>query len=123
MLKILCLRYAKKHGLPVLENVCLPRLGVAKTILDELAPNAGIHVFFYFIIFFSCFIRSPLQNVLYVSVNSFVGKMAQFVELLSRDQYIGSNPTGMVSSGVLSSWCRGPVWYSKTTFNVTFIQV
>lgn len=52
MLKILCLRYAKKHGLPVLENVCLPRLGVAKTILDELAPNAGIHVFFYFIIFF-----------------------------------------------------------------------
>ncbi|XP_062601256.1 acyl-CoA:lysophosphatidylglycerol acyltransferase 1-like, partial [Saccostrea cucullata] len=31
--------YAKKHGLPMLENVCLPRLGVTKTILDELAPK------------------------------------------------------------------------------------
>ncbi|XP_061174880.1 acyl-CoA:lysophosphatidylglycerol acyltransferase 1-like [Saccostrea echinata] len=38
-------RYAKKHGLPVLENVCLPRLGVTKTILDELAPKEGLYDF------------------------------------------------------------------------------
>lgn len=34
-------RYANEHGLPVLNNVCLPRLVATKTIIDELTPKEG----------------------------------------------------------------------------------
>lgn len=34
-------RYANEHGLPVLINVCLPRLVATKTIIDELTPKEG----------------------------------------------------------------------------------
>lgn len=34
-------RYANEHGLPVLKNVCLPRLVATKTIIDELTPKEG----------------------------------------------------------------------------------
>jgi hypothetical protein len=47
----------------MLENVCLPRLGVAKTILNELAPNGGINVdlvCLIVLVIVSCFISHPL---------------------------------------------------------------
>jgi len=37
-------RYAKKHGYPVLENVTLPRIGAIETILKELSPLSAVVV-------------------------------------------------------------------------------
>lgn len=37
------LRYANQHGLPILKNVCLPRLVATQTIIDELTPKEGSH--------------------------------------------------------------------------------
>eukprot|EP00105_Crassostrea_gigas_P023977 XP_011444060.1 PREDICTED: acyl-CoA:lysophosphatidylglycerol acyltransferase 1-like isoform X1 [Crassostrea gigas] len=34
-------RYANQHGLPILNNVCLPRLVATQTIIDELTPKEG----------------------------------------------------------------------------------
>ncbi|XP_065945339.1 acyl-CoA:lysophosphatidylglycerol acyltransferase 1 isoform X2 [Magallana gigas] len=36
-------RYANQHGLPILNNVCLPRLVATQTIIDELTPKEGSH--------------------------------------------------------------------------------
>jgi hypothetical protein len=35
-------RFAKKNGLPIFENVALPRLGIAQAVMDEIAPQKGI---------------------------------------------------------------------------------